>query len=88
MDEVGDDAKDCVDEAAGEGEEAIDELEDEEVVDEDKVVDAAAEGYAGQLGVTVTVTVLMLTEHTLMILGRSALLETRVERVERPMAKE
>jgi hypothetical protein len=36
----------------------------------------------------VTVTVLMLTEHTLMILGRSALLETGVERVARPMAKE
>jgi hypothetical protein len=46
-------------------------------------MDAAAEGYAGQLGVTVTVTVLILTERTLMILGRSALLETRVERVVR-----
>jgi len=83
VDEVEDDVKDCVDEAAAEGEEALDELEDEEVVDENKVMDAAAEGYAGQLGVTVTVTVLILTERTLMILGRSALLETRVERVVR-----
>jgi flavin-binding protein dodecin len=46
VDEVRDDVKDCVDEAAAEGEEAIDELEDEEVVDEYKVVDTAAEGYA------------------------------------------
>ena len=68
------------------------ELEDEEIVDEEKVVDAAAKGYPEQLGVTVTVTVLILTltlmEHILMVLGRTASPETRVERVARPMAKE
>jgi hypothetical protein len=42
VDEVEDDVKDCVDEAAAEGEEALDELEDEEAVDEE--LGAAAEG--------------------------------------------
>jgi hypothetical protein len=76
-------------EAAAEVKYELDELEDDEVVDEDKVVDAAAEGAAEQLAVTVTVTVLTL-EHSLMVmvLGKSALPETRVERVTRPMAKE
>ena len=86
LDENEDDVEEL--EAAAE----LKELEDEEIVDEEKVVDAAAKGYPEQLGVTVTVTVLMLTltlmEHILMTLGRTASPETRVERIARPMAKE
>ncbi|PMD13364.1 hypothetical protein NA56DRAFT_665619 [Hyaloscypha hepaticicola] len=62
------------------------ELEDKELVDEEKVVDAAAKEYPEQLGVTVTVTVLMLTLVTVLAIITSP--ETRFERVARPMAKE
>jgi hypothetical protein len=98
VDEMEDEVKDWVDEAEAANVEIEDdveeleataklkELEDKEPADEEKVVDAAAEGYPEQLGVTVTVTVLMLTLVTVLAIITSP--ETRFERVARPMAKE